>query len=130
MSATLTPEQIQLIREPRLAQFVTLMPDGSPYIAPVWIDTDGEHVLVNTGEGRVKVRNLEQDPRVAVGTYDAANPFTRVLNIRGRVIEVSKKGAAAHIDDLSEKYTGHRPYPNHNPDLARLIVKILPEQTF
>ena len=28
----------------------TLMPDGSPQVTPVWFDTDGEYVLVNTNE--------------------------------------------------------------------------------
>lgn len=87
--ARLTDAQVEFLRQPYIAEFVTLMKDGSPQISPVWIDTDGEHVLVNTAEGRVKTRNVRRDPRVAVGVYDPENTYSRVLNIRGRVVEIT-----------------------------------------
>ncbi|MCH8911340.1 MAG: PPOX class F420-dependent oxidoreductase [Chloroflexi bacterium] len=124
----LTDRQIEFLKEPYIAEFVTLMKDGSPHITPVWVDTDGEHILVNTAEGRVKIRNVRRDPRVAVGIYDPENSYTRVLNVRGRVVEITTDGAAENIDDLSEKYNGVRPYPNHNPDQPRLLLKILPDR--
>ena len=130
MAAKLTDEQQALLREKNLAQVVTLMADGSPQISPVWVDTDGEHVVINSEDGRVKVRNMRRDPRVAVGIYDSKNPYTRVLNIRGRVVELDPKGAKEHIDFLSEKYDGVTPYPNHNPNRPRLIIKILPERVY
>ncbi|MCH7983131.1 MAG: PPOX class F420-dependent oxidoreductase [Chloroflexi bacterium] len=126
--AKLTDRQIAFLKEPYIAEFVTLMKDGSPQITPVWIDTDGEHILVNSEEGRVKIRNVRRDPRVAVGIYDPENSYTRVLNVRGRVVEITTDGAAENIDDLSEKYNGVRPYPNHNPDQPRLLLKILPDR--
>jgi PPOX class probable F420-dependent enzyme len=128
MSAMLTPDHVRLLKEPHLAQFVTLMRDGSPHIAPLWVDTDGTHVVINTEEGRVKVRNMRRDPRVAISVYDPAKPYARVLNVQGRVVEITAEGAAGHIDFLAEKYTGNRPYRAHNPDRSRLIVKILPEK--
>ena len=130
MAAKLTDEQQALLREKHLAQVVTLMADGSPQISPVWVDTDGEHVIINSEDGRVKVRNMRRDPRVAVGIYDSKNPYTRVLNIRGRVVELDTGGAKEHIDFLSEKYDGVTPYPNHNPHRPRLIIKILPERVY
>lgn len=130
MAAKLTEEHVKLLREKHLAQVVTLMSDGSPQISPVWVDTDGENVLINSEEGRVKIENLRRDPRVAVGVYDAANPYTRVLNVKGTVVEMSAENAREHIDFLSEKYTGVRPYSNHNPDRARLILKIRPDRVY
>lgn len=126
--ARLTDAQVDFLRQPYIAEFVTLMKDGSPQITPVWIDTDGVHVLVNSEAGRLKVRNVKRDPRVAVGIYDPENSYTRVLNIRGRVVEITAEGAAENIDDLSEKYNGVRPYPNHNPEQPRLLLKILPDR--
>lgn len=126
--ARLTDAQVDFLRQPYIAEFVTLMKDGSPQISPVWIDTDGEHVLVNTAEGRVKTRNVRRDPRVAVGIYDPENTYSRVLNIRGRVVEITTEGAVDSIDDLSEKYNGVRPYPDHNPAQPRLLLKILPDR--
>ncbi|HCV27627.1 MAG TPA: PPOX class F420-dependent oxidoreductase, partial [Dehalococcoidia bacterium] len=63
--ATLSSEQIALLKEPHIAQVVTLMADGSPQISPVWVDTDGTDILINTALGRVKTNNMERDPRVA-----------------------------------------------------------------
>ncbi len=130
MPAQLTDEQVKLLRETHLAQIVTLMTDGSPQISPVWVDTDGEHVIINSEDGRVKVRNMRRDPRVAVGVYDAANPYTRVLNIRGTVVEMSTEGAAEHIDFLSDKYDGVTPYPNRSEERPRLIIKIRPDRIY
>ncbi len=125
--AKLTVAQIEFIRQPYIAQFVTLMKDGSPQVTPVWIDTDGEHILVNTAEGRVKTRNVMRDPRVAVGIYDPENNYSRVLSARGRVVEITNDGAEDHIDSLSEKYNGVRRYPAHSPEQPRVILKILPD---
>jgi PPOX class probable F420-dependent enzyme len=124
----LSDAQIEFLKQSYIAQFVTLMKDGSPQITPVWIDIDlsGEHILVNSEAGRLKVRNVQRDPRVAVGIYDPENNYTRVLSVRGTVVEITPEGAADNIDDLSEKYNGVRPYPNHDPDQPRVIMKILP----
>ena len=122
----LTERQIEFLREPYIAEFVTLMADGSPQVTPVWIDSDGEHILVNTAEGRVKTHNVRRDPRIAVGIYDPENSYSRVLNVRVRVVEITTEGAVDSIDDLSQKYNGVRPYPNHNPAQPRLLLKILP----
>ena len=130
MADQLTQEQVELLREKHVAQLVTLMSDGSPHIAPLWVDTDGQNILINTEEGRVKTANMRRDARVAVGVFDAANSYTRVLNVRGTVVDITSENARQHIDDLSEKYNGVRPYPAHNPDKDRLIVTIRPDRIY
>ena len=42
------------------------MPDGSPKITQTWVDTDGEHVVINVVRGMQKARNLERDPWLAL----------------------------------------------------------------
>ena len=124
MSVTLTENQAALLREKHFAELVTLMPDGSPQITPVWVDTDGTNVLINTAVGRLKTRNIERDPRVAVAVLDPASPYERVLNIRGRVVSVSPEGADDHIDSLAKKYMGVDSYPGRNPAEQRVILTI------
>lgn len=85
------------------------MPDRSPQLTQVWVDTDGEHVLVNTVQGHQKQRNLERDPRVALTVSDPANP-SRYHSVRGRVVSMTTDGAVDHIEMLSQRYTG-APYP-------------------
>lgn len=52
-----------LLREPSICYLTTLMPDGSPQVTQVWVDTDGEHVLINSVQGHVKTKNIARDPR-------------------------------------------------------------------
>lgn len=63
MTALLTEEHVTLLNEKHMAQLVTLMKDGSPQVSPVWVDTDGENVIINTEEGRVKTANIRRDPK-------------------------------------------------------------------
>jgi PPOX class probable F420-dependent enzyme len=116
----------KLLREPAYCQVATLMPDGSPQITQVWVDTDGEHILVNTAEGRQKTRNVQRDPRVAVNVVDPGNAW-RLGMIRGRVVEITAEGADAHIDALAKKYLDADSYPFRNPAETRIILKIAPE---
>ena len=126
------PEQmsdglVKLLNEPAFAQVATTMPDGSPQITQVWIGTDGEHVLVNTAEGRQKTRNVRRDPRVAVNVVDPANAW-RLATIRGRVVDVTTEGADDLIDQLAHKYLGVDSYPFRNPAETRVTLKIAPER--
>jgi PPOX class probable F420-dependent enzyme len=105
----------------------TLMKDGTPQVTPVWFNTDGEYILVNSAEGRIKDKNMRARPQVALVIADPANPY-RYLQIRGKVVEYTLEGAEEHIDTLNLKYRGDPNYPNHNPAQHRVIYKILPEK--
>jgi PPOX class probable F420-dependent enzyme len=106
----------------------TINRDGSPQITPVWVDTDGTHVIVNTAVGRVKQKNVTRDPRVTLA-LNAPNDFYDVALIRGRVVEqISGPQAEKHIDKLAKKYIDKDVYPWHNEKEKRVILKILPER--
>ena len=102
----------------------TIMPDGAPQVTPVWFDHDGEHILVNTNEGRVKDKNMKARSKVAIVIQDPADPF-RYLGIRGEVVSYTREGGDEHIDMLSRRYTG-KPW-NYRPKQKRIIFKIKPE---
>jgi PPOX class probable F420-dependent enzyme len=127
MAEQMSPGLLKLLREPAYAQIATLMPDGSPQITQVWIDTDGEHLLVNTAEGRQKDRNVRRDPRVAVNVVDPGNAW-RLAMIRGRVADITTEGADDLIDQLAKKYLGVDSYPFRNPEETRITLKIAPEK--
>lgn len=114
-----------LFARPVLAHLATLMPDGTPQVTPVWIDYDGQYLLVNTFRGRQKDRNMTRCPAVALDLVDPDDPF-RYLAIRGRVVETTEAGAAAHIDRLALRYLGTT-YPRHDPARPRKLFKIAPE---
>lgn len=125
MAKKLTKEDTELLSEPQIANVATVLPDGSPHVTPVWIDTDGEAVLFNTPKGNVKYRNLIRDPRVEISVVDKADPY-RTLRVRGRV-EFIEEGADEHIDKLAKKYLGVETYPWRRPDSQRLIARVIPE---
>ena len=126
--ALLTEQARRLIDGKNLASVATLMPDGSPQVAPVWVDREGDTVVINATPTRLRYRNLKRDPRVALCVFDMENIYTNVM-IRGRVSEITRKGAEENIDKLSTKYTG-RKYPDHHPERPRVIIRITPEHVF
>src|SRR5713226_4093109 len=125
MPAKLSQAAKELLEQPFLAHFVTLNPDGSPQVTPVWVDHDGEQILINTAEGRKKPRNLQNDKRVAVEVVDPADPW-KVLSVTGRVVAMEHAGADAHIDKLAKKYLGKDSYPFRKAEEKRIILRIEP----
>jgi len=109
------------------AHLATIGADGAPQVTPVWIDYDGSHIRFNTARGRVKTRNFERNPTVALSVQDPDNPY-RYVQVRGRVVEVTEKGADAHIDALAKKYLGQDKYPHRHPGEVRVTVKVSPEK--
>src|ERR1700760_2701394 len=100
----LTEKQVELIRGNSFAAVATLKEDGTPQTSIVWVDTDGEHVIVNTRNDRAKGRHLRRDPRVSVTVFDADDPY-RYVEVEGEA-ELELDGANEHIHRLSEKYRG------------------------
>ncbi len=109
------------------ANLATLMPDGTPQVTPVWVDFDGEHVLVNTAVGRQKDKNLQREPRVSLSLLDPDNPY-RYLEVRGKVEERTQNGADEHINKMAKKYLGQDVYPFRQPGEVRVLYKIKPER--
>jgi PPOX class probable F420-dependent enzyme len=86
-----------------LLYLATIMADGSPQVTPVWFDWDGEYVLINTNEGRVKDRNMKARSQVSMVIQDP-DEQERYLGIRGEVVGYTREGADEHINKLSLKY--------------------------
>ncbi len=125
--AKLTEKQADLFRGKNWGTVVTLREDGSPHATPVWIDTDGEHVVFNTAVGRAKERHLRRDPRVAVTVLPADDQQSGYVAVTGTA-EITDEGAFEHIDKLALKYLGQEKYPYLQPGEQRVIVKITPEK--
>lgn len=126
--AAIPDKYADLFQKKSFAQLATLMPDGSPHVAPVWIDYDGTNILINTAKGRVKDNNMRRDPRVGIDILDPDNPY-RHLSIRGRVVDIAENGADQHIDKLAKKYIGQDRYPYRGQGEVRVIYKIEPQHT-
>ena len=101
----LSTKSKELIDGKNFASVATLMPDGSPQVAPLWIDREGDTIVLNTTRSRQRTKNLKRDQRVAITVFDQGNPYSSV-SIRGKTIEITEEGAEEHIDKMSMKYLG------------------------
>lgn len=124
--AHLTPEQRQLFAEQNFVAVATVGKDGTPRNTIVWVDVEGDLLVINGARSRGWLKNLQRNPHVALTIYDHSNPYRRVTVI-GRAVDITTEGGEEHIDKLSQKYGG-RPYGAHNPDDPRLIVRIQAEK--
>jgi PPOX class probable F420-dependent enzyme len=115
-----------LVDEPNFAHLATLMPDGSPQSAPVWVGRDGDRILVATGEGSLKAKNTRRDPRVSLSIVAMDNPY-REAQIRGRVVERWPDPDLAVMDRISHKYTG-KPFPMRGNAAERVVLVIAVER--
>lgn len=109
------------------AYLATVMKDGSPQVTPVWFNFDGEFLMINSAEGRVKDKNIRSHPNVALTIQDPGDPY-RYLQVRGRVVEFTHAGADAHIDALSMKYTSKPKYQWRSDQEKRMRYKICIEK--
>lgn len=93
-----------LVKGKYLADLVTLMPDGSPHIAPVWYKYDGENYLILSEPKTVKVRNIEHDNRVAILISKTDPPYSYVM-LNGHA-KISDCKYEELLMELSIKYLG------------------------
>ena len=128
MAATIPEKFLDLFQKKAFANLATLMPDGSPQVTPVWVDYDGNHVIVNSARGRQKDKNMQRNAKVALSILDPDNPY-RYLEIRGKVDDITEQGAEAHIDKMAQKYLGKDKYPYRRDGEVRVLYKVLPTKT-
>ncbi|WP_233563035.1 PPOX class F420-dependent oxidoreductase [Micromonospora musae] len=124
MTTMLNPDVRRVLDSTPIAHLASVLPDGAPHSVPVWIGTHGEHIVILTGPGSRKARNLRRDPRVALSLTPADNPAQPII-VRGRVIEWLEGDAGwTVIDQLATKYIG-QPYSRSE---ERVVAVIEPER--
>ena len=103
---TLDNKTLLMAAGPNYAALTTLFKNGVPQTHVMWVDTDGENILINTEIHRVKYKNVKIDPRVTVMIWKHDNPF-KFVEIRGEVIgEITGKEAR---DNICLLYTSPSP---------------------
>jgi PPOX class probable F420-dependent enzyme len=125
--AKLNENQAALFTDRNWGVIATIRDDGSPQATPVWIDYDGENVLVNSAYGRTKVKNIERDPRATVTVLPAEDQQGGYVMVSGPA-DLVEEGALDHINMLAKKYLGKDKYPYLGPGERRVIIRIRPER--
>jgi PPOX class probable F420-dependent enzyme len=121
-------EFLDLFQKKTFAHLATLMADGTPHVTSVYVDYDGQHILINSARGRQKDINMEKRRHVAIEIPDPDNP-NRFLAVRGPIVEITEQGADEHLDRLAQRYLNRDKYPDSMrfPGEVRCIYKILPK---
>lgn len=132
MSITIPNSHVDLFQNPVHGVLTTLMPDGMPQSSIVWVDYDGENVLINTTLERQKGRNMQVIPRVSVLVIDP-NDSSRWVEVRGQVMEMTCEDAEAHADKLTQRYCPGKQHfyrdiypPEQKEKETRVIARIQP----
>ena len=120
-----------LLQSDRLAHLVTVNPDGSPQISLVWVDLEGDEiVLAHLGAGR-KIQNIERDPRVALSVEGPNVPppgLQQYLVVHGTA-RITMGGGPELLQRLAGVYLGPdvKFPPGDNPPPGR-VVHITPDR--
>ncbi len=122
------PESVQpWLDGTEFATIATNLPNGWPHLSVVWLERDGDELLVSTVKGRRKHLNIERDPKVTVLVYPKDNPYSYV-EIRGTAT-MTEVGGRDLIDRLARRYTGADRYAYDDvTDNVRVVVRISPER--
>lgn len=76
----------------RTAKLAVVRADGSPHVAPVWVDLDGDDVVFMTSADTIKGKAIRRDRRVCLCWDDERPPHSFV----------TLAGTAATTDDPDE----------------------------
>ena len=82
---TLTDAVRAFLQEKRFAVLATINPDGSPQQTIMWYELQGDEILMNTRDGRVKSGNFRRDPRASICVEDGYRGVT--IQGRARLVE-------------------------------------------
>ena len=118
-----------LTANPIMMKLATLTPEGSPYVAPVWYDYDGEAFYIAGRRTANWVAHIRADARVSFCIDTPTAPYTRVV----------VQGAAEIVDDAwlgewkhwATRYLGDEAgaqYYNDTKHMPRAYIRITPHK--
>jgi PPOX class probable F420-dependent enzyme len=113
----------------RTGKLAIVRADGSPHVAPVWIDLDGDQVVFMTSAATVKGKAILRDPRVALCLDDERPPFSFVI-IRGTATTSVDPGELLYWGTrIGGRYMGANraeEYGRRNSVPPEMVVRVTP----
>ena len=88
-----------------IAWLTTVRPTGQPESVPVWFYVrDDESILVYSQPGAVKLRNILDNPKVALG-LDVTDLGRDIVRVQGTARRADELPPADHVPGYVSKYT-------------------------
>lgn len=98
------PEGVRaFLAERRFASLATVNPDGTPQQTVMWYLLDGDEILMNTAVGRIKHRNLKDNPEISICVEDGYR-YVAVSGVAG--LDEDQERAHADVLRLAVHYHG------------------------
>lgn len=117
------PEFRDLVERPIVAVLATIGATDGVQVTPVWTEYVSGRLLLSIAASTQKARNVAANRAVGLCYVDPDNPY-RYLQVRGEVTDMSPLAAHEHLDRMSQRYWGVRPYPDHDYSQERLLVTV------
>lgn len=110
----------ELLAARLVAVFATFDEERGLHAVPLWFARDGGSILLATGSGSRKVRNVERDPRATLVLHDSRPGFEVCgVSMSGRVVIVRAPDAGGLIDLVHRKYVDSA--SERDPDVAAFL---------
>ncbi len=105
----------QRLNEDEIIWLTTVTPSGQPQSVPVWFYWDGKTVLIYSQPDTSKIRNIEQNPRVALN-FNSDAQGGHVVRLQGRAEIDQAVGPATNVSAMIEKYRNGIQRIGSNPE--------------
>ena len=113
----------------RTAKLAVVRADGSPHVAPVWVDLDGDDVVFMTSAETIKGKAILRDPRVSLCWDDERPPFSFVT-LKGTAAVSAEPTELVHwATRIAARYMGEdraEEYGRRNGVPPELVVRVTP----
>ena len=113
----------------KTAKLAVVRADGSPHVAPVWVDLDGELIVFMTSAESIKGKAILRDARVALCWDDEQPPFSFVT-VAGTTVTSADEGDLLYwATRIGGRYMGAEraeQYGRRNAVPPELVVTVTP----
>ena len=100
----------RLMDRANYVHLATIRADGTPRNWVVWVDVEGDRILVCTGETSLKAKDMRRNPAVALSVTSGEDPYDMAA-VQGRVVEVPRRRRlplhGPHLDQVHRRAVPH-----------------------
>ena len=113
----------------RTAKLAVVRADGSPHVAPVWVDLDGDDVVFMTSAETIKGKAILRDPRVSLCWDDERPPFSFVTVSGTATVSTEPEDLLKWATRIGGRYMGPEraeEYGRRNAAPPEMVVRVRP----
>jgi hypothetical protein len=120
-----------LASPPRTAKLAVVRSDGSPHVAPIWVDLDGDDVVFMTSAETIKGKAILRDRRVGLCWDDERPPFSFVTLAGTATTSTDAEELLTWATRIGGRYMGAdraEEYGRRNAVFPEMLVRVTPSR--